>query len=473
MPHIKIVATIGPATCNKASLLALAQAGFSVARLNGSHADLAWHRDAISLLRETLPHIPILLDIPGRKIRTKTLALEPRFQVGDRVVLTTDPDDPGTERTPVNYDRLHEDLQAGNIILADDGTLRFVVERIEGRNIVCIAQTAGVLRSRKGINVPFVKIKTETVTERDRQMVAFAKENGVDFIGISFVESATHVKAIKKLVGGPMPCVLAKVENQGGLDHLDEIVEIADAIMIDRGDLSVETSLAATAIHQKRIIASANRHGKPVIVATEMLHSMIESDTPTKAEVADITNAVLDGCSATMLSGETAVGRFPEKAVSTMREILETATGHIHQTRATKRSAQKSPPQAMEDAAALILSEIPITKIVAVTRSGYAARMLAARSVSQPILAISDDPALVRSFNLFAGVEGVLSLTPFPADSSDYIYNALRQLHTEGKLVSDDLVLVVSALYPYAGARMNTIQVHRVGVLQKAFQWKA
>jgi pyruvate kinase len=467
----KIVATIGPATANPASLLALLKAGMSVARLNGSHADLDWHRATVRMLRDSVPDVPILLDIPGRKIRTIGLAHEPSFGVGDVVVLTTDTSFDGRVKVPVNYRNLHLDLRPGHTILADDGTLRFTVDAIDGADIHCRAMSAGTLRSRKGINVPFVHLGTELVTDRDRQMVAFAKDTGVDFIGISFVESAAHVRAIRDLVGGRTPQILAKVENQGGLDRVDEIVGEADAIMIDRGDLSVETSLESVAISQKRIIDRARLAGKPVVVATEMLHSMIVNDVPTKAEVVDISNAVLDGCSATMLSGETAIGSFPVSAVTLMRGVADAAFAHLLEQHGSAAPAS-TPANALVDAIAQILRAMPITKVVAITRSGFAARMLSARSVPQPILAISDDAAVARSFNILAGVEGFYTEVPFPRGSADHIKGCLHYLYERGRLDVDDFVLITGVVYPRSGTRMNMLQVHRVADLVDEFGWE-
>jgi pyruvate kinase len=472
MMHTKIVATIGPVTCNRDSLLALAEAGMSVARLNGSHADTEWHRDAIQLIRSLLPSVPILLDIPGRKIRTILLAHEPRFAAGEIIVLTTDISYDGHTKVPVNYVSLHADVKPGDTIVADDGTLRFNVEAIEGPDIICRATRCGTLRSRKGINVPFVKLNTSLITERDRQVVAFARELDVDFIGISFVESAAHVHAIRDLVGGRTPQILAKIENQGGLDHLEEVVEAADAIMIDRGDLSVETSLDTLVIYQKKIIDVARSKGKPVIVATEMLNSMIENDFPSKAEVADITNAVLDGCSATMLSGETAIGRFPTVAVQTMRRIADAASAHLGtRPRFYDTFRHSTPTQAIEDAIAMILGSIPVTKVVAITRAGYAARMLSARSVAQPIFAISDDASMARSFNIYAGVEGVHFDTPFPRGSADHVKACIKKLYELERIEPSDLILVTGVVYPRSGTRMNLIQIHKVSDLIEEFDW--
>ena len=472
--YSKIVATIGPATCNPQSLRALRSAGMSVARLNGSHADLDWHRKAIGLIREVLPHVPILLDIPGRKIRTTLLAHEPSFAAGDTVILTTDLSHDGRHKVPVNYADLHADVVVGSTIMADDGTLSFEVVKIEARDIVCIAKTGGTLRSRKGINVPFVQLNTALVTERDHSMTAFARELGVDFIGISFVESAAHVQAIRELVGGRTPQILAKIENQGGVDHLEEIVAAADAIMIDRGDLSVETQLETLAIYQKKIIDAARAEGKPVIVATEMLHSMIHSNTPTKAEVADITNAVLDGCSATMLSGEPAIGDYPTEAVSLMRRVADTAFGHLNARSAERTAALNvSPARAMEEAIAMILRSASISKVVAITRSGYAARRLSARGVSQPILAVGDSPSMARAFNLYAGVEGIHFHTPVPRGSADYIKACMQFLYELGKLSNEDEILVTGAIFPRSGTRMNLIELHKVADLAAEFGWQA
>ena len=460
----RIVGTIGPVSLNEQALLRLREAGLSVARLNGSHADLDWHRNAIAEIRRVLPDVPILLDIPGRKIRTTQLAFEPSFQVGGEIILTTETDHDGRQKVPVNYPDLHADLRAGHTILADDGTLRFTVVEVQGRDIRIRAETAGQLKSRKGINVPFVKLNTPQVTPRDERMIAFAKETGVDFIGLSFVESAAHVRAFRDLIGAASPRIVAKVENQGGMDHVDEIAEAADAIMVDRGDLSVETSLHDVALRQKRIIAAARQHGKPVIVATEMLHTMIQNPFPTKAEVSDITNAVLDGCAATMLSGETAMGDFPVEAVQVMAQVAQAAEAHVQaELEAHKPDIGANVADAVGNVIPSLCRALPIDRIVAITRSGFAARMIARHRPRQPILAVSDDAVAARSFNLIAGTTGVVSDVPFRRDSGDHIARVLVQLHQRGLLAAEDMVLVVGLSYPGKQTRMNTIQIHRIG----------
>jgi pyruvate kinase len=468
----RIVCTIGPNSLEPPILHSLYEAGMSVARLNGSHADLDWHSKAIRKIHETLPNLPILLDIPGRKIRTTQLLHEPTFIVGDTLILTTDTSHDGTKKVPVNYAYLHVDLSVGNTIMADDGTLRFTVEKIDGSDIYCRVETSGQLKSRKGINVPFVRLNTPKVTIRDKQMIAFACENKVDFIGLSFVESAAHIIAFRNLIKDGFPQIIAKVENQGGMDNLQEIAEAADAIMIDRGDLSVETSLYDIPIKQKQIIDVARRYGRPVIVATEMLHTMIQNSFPTKAEVSDISNAVLDGCAATMLSGETAIGSFPLEAVATMRQVIDAAEAHLQsETKRANVSCRYDIPEAMSSVIPILCRSLPITKIVAITRSGYAARMIAVHRLAQPILAVSDNPSAVRSFNLIAGTTGIYSERSFSQCSADHIMWVLNMLWKKGFLISRDEVIVTGVSYPTNGSRMNTLQIYKIGDLEKALHW--
>lgn len=472
MHRTKIVCTIGPGSLSESMLLELQQAGMNIARLNGSHANLDWHHNAIQKIHRVLPETAILLDIPGRKIRTGILAREPTFSVGDMVVLTSDAAYYGIEKVPVNYSDLHVDLSVGDIVMADDGTLRFTVVKIDGSDVQCRAEVAGQLKSRKGINVPFVTLNTPQVTSRDAQMIDFACENQVDFVGLSFVESADHISTIRRLIRNRGPRIVAKVENRGGIDNIHEIAKTADAIMIDRGDLSVETSLYDVAMKQKEIINAARAHGTPVIVATEMLHSMIQNSFPTKAEVTDISNAVLDGCSATMLSGETAIGRFAVDSVNTMRQVIESA--ELYQTRSNFNAQNyelRKTPKAISEVIPLLCASLPITVIVAITRSGYAARMIATHGLPQPILAVSDDQAAARSFNLIAGTQGIFSEVRFSKRNTDHVAHILRLLLSRKYLSPQDVALVTSVSYPASGNRMNTIQIFSMKDLISAFGW--
>ena len=473
MSRVKIVVTIGPGTAAPEALAQLADAGADAARLNGSHADLDWHAAAIAAIRAAAPGMPILFDVPGRKIRTGRLRREPSFRAGDRIVLTTAQALEVEDKVPVTSATLHQELAAGDTLLADDGQLRFTVESVVGQDVHCRAETAGRLGSAKGINVPGLVRQGELLTERDQQMLDFAKAQGADFVGISFVEGAAHVRAVREAIGRSGPRIISKIEHRQALDHLEEILEASDAILVDRGDLSVETGLRQVALLQKRILGSARRAGRPAIVATEMLHSMMESPVPTKAEVSDITNAVLDGASALMLSGETAVGRFPVEAVATMREIADAALAELQEALDQGHEpAASSVPQAMEDAIALICRRLPVTKIVAVTMGGYAARMVAARRPRQPILAVSSDPAAARSFQLLPGTRGIHVDVAFSRTSTDHIPRCLEALWRRGLLTDEDLILVTSVGYPKSGNRMNLIQTHHVADLRESLGWR-
>jgi pyruvate kinase len=295
MSRTRIIATIGPATRSAEMLISLAQAGMSVVRLNASHNVLAWHRDTIALVKQVLPTTPILLDVPGRKIRTAHLAHEPVFAAGALITLTTEEGHDGRRKVTIGSRRLHQDVSPGDTLLADDGKLRFTIVDVTGRDLHCRAEVAGRLGSRKGINVPGVELGGELVGDRDRDMLAFAHDNGVDFVGISFVESARHVGLVREELPGGRPGIVAKIETPRAVRNLEEIIDCSDAIMIDRGDLSAETDFKQIGVLQKEILSRATEFEKPVIVATEMLDTMTDRPYPTKAEVTDITNAVLDG----------------------------------------------------------------------------------------------------------------------------------------------------------------------------------
>lgn len=473
MSQTKIVCTIGPTSESPAALQDLRRAGLSVARLNGSHNSLEWHAKTVARIREFLPEVPILLDIPGRKIRTLQLAKEPEFDIGDEIILTTDQSHDGTHKVPVGHLTLHEQLAPNATILADDGTLQFTVIKVSGHDIVCRAETEGKLKSRKGINIPNVRLVSEMVTERDRKMVDFARDFGIDFIGLSFVESADQIEAIRALTGGTWPRIVSKIENQGGLDNLSEIVHATDALMIDRGDLSAETSFEMVSLFQKRILKEANMAGVPVVIATEMLHTMVDNPFPTKAEISDITNSILDGCGATMLSGETAMGAHPVRAVEVMRAVADAADSHIQSDLAAPNERiELEAPRAMERAVAMLCRTLPITKIVAITVSGFAARMIASHRPRQPILAVSNDSIAARSFNLLPGVEGVHIDMVFPKNSADHIMDCIEELWRTGKLENQDTIAVIAVSYPKSGNRMNHLQTHAVADLVDALGWQ-
>ncbi|MBM4339191.1 MAG: pyruvate kinase [Deltaproteobacteria bacterium] len=472
MNRVKIVATIGPSTNHSNLLRSLQESGMDVARVNGSHGDLNWHEKAIALLRKVVPDIPVLFDIPGRKIRIGRLDRDWVVAPLQQVTLTTEDGVHEQDKVPVTYCNLHRDLAPGDTILVDDTLLRLTVVDIVGRDIRCQAKTAGQFRSGKGIHIPQVELHNEFLSNRDRQLIDFATHSGVDFIGLSFVGNASQIGDVRALVGEKGPQIISKIETQEAIDHLDELVKVSDGLMIDRGDLSMETSIESVALLQKQVLSEAQRADCPVIVATEMLQSMVNRPIPTKAEVNDITCAVLDGASALMLSEETAAGRFPVEAVSLMRQVANTASEHLQALFDQGKSQDtESVPQAIGDAISLICRRLKVTKIVAITISGYAASVIASKMPRQPILAVSNDADAARRFNLLRGVKGIHVNIPFSRTNMNHIPCCLEALWKRGDLVEKDLVLVTAVSYPKSGNRMNFIETHRVSDLRESLGW--
>lgn len=472
----RIIVTIGPQNADVDSITKLLKAGMAIARLNGSHNTLKWHEETIRQIQKVSADLPILFDIPGRKIRTVLTASPIRFRRNDLIVLTTDAKLTAPNMIAVSFDKLHEVLNPGQIVLADDGTLKFEVETVLGREITLRALMDGQLGSRKGINVPGVDLGPVLVTDQDMAMLDFATQNQIDFVGLSFVESGKHVAMMRDLLrSSDSPKIVSKIENRVGYHNMQEIIEASDAVMIDRGDLSVETDLEAVALRQKAIIRTAQVLSKPVIVATEMLNSMIINSFPSKAEVSDVTNAVLDGCAATMLSGETAVGSFPIEAVTTMRKIIEFAESYL----SSGLIAGVKPPEvrrshdATARAIALICESIDIDKIIAVTRSGFAARTLSSLAVDCPIVAVSDVAANAKSFNIYSGVKGVFFPGEFSTSDVSHVAAVLRYLWQQKIITDDEHILVTALAYPTSGKRMNSVETHLVGDLARSLAWRS
>ena len=464
----KIVATIGPKTANKKNLKQLFNAGMTIARLNGSHNSLDWHSNTIKLIKETLPDCPILLDIPGKKIRTSKLSFEPKFGVGDIIILTTENGYDGLKKVSITNNTLHKFIKKDHIVYADDGTLKFKVVRVSKKDIYLKAYVAGTLKSSKGINVPHLEIKETTLSSKDKKIINFAIFNKVDFIGLSFIESAKSLKRVRDFIKSNTPKLVAKIENRKGLENLEEITETADCIMIDRGDLSTETDIENLAINQKKIIKTSLKFCKPVIVATEMLNNMIMHPHPTKAEILDIYNSVKDGATATMLSGETAVGKYPLESVKIMASIANSSVLEKNNYNITDNDEHISMARAIKG----LCQGLPITKVVVITMLGFAARVISSQSIKQPILAVTNKKDIAKTFNLFSNTKGIYCNTKFYKDSLEHIPECLKFLWKISELNKKDTILVVALGYPLSGKRMNLIQTHNVKDLKKLFHWK-
>src|SRR3954468_9586810 len=331
----KIVATIGPASESPEMLERLIRAGLNVARLNFSHGDFEKHGEVVrrirQVARETGHRVAIMADLPGPKMRLGKIDPEPiQLSPGDRFTLTTDDIVGNAERVSMTFKSLPQVVKAGNRLFLNDGLVQLVVDRVSGNDVECTVAVGGELRSRKGLNMPGIDLGISAFTDRDHECLEFAINAGVDAVSQSFVERASDIEAVRAAAAkiGRQPFIIAKIERADALKNFDEIVEVADGIMVARGDLGVEVPIEEIANTQKQLIAKANLAGKPVITATQMLESMVTSRLPTRAEATDVANAILDGTDCVMLSGESAMGKFPEEAIAMLARIAGFTESH-------------------------------------------------------------------------------------------------------------------------------------------------
>jgi len=417
MRRTKIVATIGPACDAPERLDALLAAGVDVARLNFSHEDRAAHGARIRRLREAAAragrHLAILQDLAGPKVRVGPMADGPvALQPGQAFAITSRPVPGDAERVSTNTPQLPAAVRPGDHLLLADGALELEVESADAETIRARVLVGGTLGAGKGINLPSRSLDVPSLTAKDEADLAFGVEQGVDLVAVSFVRGAADVEAARdrlRAAGGDQPLV-AKIEKHEALADLDAIVAAADGVMVARGDLGVETPLASVPRVQKRIIAACNHAGKPVITATQMLLSMVESRRPTRAEVADVANAVLDGSDALMLSEETAVGAQPAEAVAVMaRAAADAEIGFPHDHWLQRGEAGACPPpEAVARGACELARELDAAALVAFTYSGSTARLAARCRPRQPVLALTPREATCRRLSLVWGVRPAL-----------------------------------------------------------------
>jgi pyruvate kinase len=413
----KIVATIGPATSTEEGLRGLRVAGMDVARLNFSHGTREEHLETIRRLRrldqEREAPVAILQDLAGPKVRIGSLAdATVELQAGAPFTLTTRAIVGGPEVVSVSYARLPEAVAPGDRLLLADGAVEVAVREVEGTEIRCTVVTGGTLSARKGVNVPSGLPDLPILGEKDLEDLRFGLQHGVDYVGLSFVRTAEDVREARRAMaglGGRVP-VIAKIETRSALDHLDEVLAEADGVMVARGDLSIETPFTRVPVVQKAVIAEANRRAKPAITATQMLYSMVASPVPTRAEVADVANAIVDGSDAVMLSEETAVGRHPARAVRTMAAIAADTdrAGLGRAGESTAAGPPRSGQEAVVEAACRLAARPEVDVIATITRDGETARLAAKYRPRQPILAITPGPDTFRRLALVRGVVPVL-----------------------------------------------------------------
>ena len=454
MKKTKIICTMGPNTGDRELLKALALNGMDIARFNFSHGDYEEQKGRLDLLKSVREELDIpvaaLLDTKGPEIRTGLLKDEKKVTLkeGDTYTLTTR-DIVGDEHIGhINYAGLNEDVVPGNKILIDDGLIALEVEKVDGTDIVCRVLNGGELGMRKGVNVPNVKIKLPALTEKDKEDIRFGIEQGFDFIAASFVRNADAIREIRAILdeNAANMGIIAKIENAEGIENIDEIIEESDGIMVARGDMGVEIPPEQVPYIQKLIIRKCNAACKPVITATQMLDSMIRNPRPTRAEVTDVANAVYDGTDAVMLSGETAMGKYPLEALKMMAHIVEDSESHLdysyYRQRRITRENEQNISNAVCYSSVATAHNLKAKAIVAPSISGFTTRMLSKWRPNTMIIGLSPSMAAVRQMQIYWGVK------PFHArraDSTDVLIASSLELLKEKGIIENGDVVVATA----------------------------
>jgi len=457
----KIVATLGPASSSREVLRRMVSAGLDVVRLNMSHGSSAEHAERVNLVRsveeESSSPLPILIDLCGPKIRVGKLPKEPLYlHRGELVVLTTGK--PSGGKIPVNYPNLHREVKKGEELLLADGAFRLKVKEVKGRDIVCEVLVGGPLTSHKGVNLPHTSLSLPALTEKDREDVKFAVKVGADYIALSFVRRADDVlelKAFLRELGAQIP-VIAKIEKPEAVKRIDEILYVADGIMVARGDLGVELPIEKVPVIQKLLIKKANEAGKPVITATQMLKTMVDLPTPTRAEVTDVANAVLDGTDALMLSEETAVGKYPVRVIRTMARIIREAE-KIYPYERFLNLPTRGLQDSLAKSACLLSREVRVRGIVPFTRSGATAQAVSRFRPSVPVYAVTHDEKTFRRLNLLWGVYPFLTV---PATTTDRIIEeSLNVAKAKGIAKRGDKIIVLAGAPTGVPGTTNLLKV--------------
>lgn len=465
MRKTKLVATLGPATDAPGVLDALVAAGLDVARLNTSHSSRADLAARLLAVREAAiaaeRHVAVMLDLGGAKLRLGEVEPGTALVAGSRFELRAAECVGDADGAWVNHPGLADDVHAGDRILIDDGRIELEVVGRRPGVVHTVVVTGGPLASRKGVNVPGVRLSVDSITADDLEHLAWALAEGVDMVAQSFVRSAADVQRLRQAMGDGQVPIVAKVEKHEAVSDLEAIVEAADAVMVARGDLGVEVSLEAVPVIQRRIIAACRAAGRPVIVATQMLESMTEALTPTRAEVSDVANAIFDAVDAVMLSAETAVGRHPAKALDTMDRIARVAeTALVEHPFAPRAAAADDVAAAVSRAVCELAGTLDLAAIVTATQTGATARAIAAHRPAAPVVAITPDDVVARRLAVLWGVTPVVVASYDTIDAM--IASAARAVRAMGLAEPGDLVAVTGGVAVHVPGSTNLIQVHRV-----------
>lgn len=472
MKKTKIICTLGPASEKKDVLASMMLSGMDAARLNFSHGTYDEHKFKIQLVKDLrreldLP-ISIILDTKGPEIRTgKFENGAVQLVEGQKFILTAREVQGNQDICSISYMGLPKDVSMGDRILIDDGLVELVIDKVDNLDLICTVKNGGEIKDYKGVNVPGVKVKLPAITDRDKADIAFGIGQDVDFIAASFVRKAADIEEMRWLLrdrGADHIKIIAKIENKEGVDNIDEIINVADGIMVARGDLGVEIPAELVPIIQKRIIKKCNDHGKFVITATQMMDSMMRNPRPTRAEVADVANAIFDGTDAIMLSGETAAGKYPVEAVKRMVEVAETAEENLdYEELLADRTPDrnKSITNAIGYATCTSAYGLKARAILTPTSSGYTASVVAKFRPKAPIFAFTTTERICRTLSL---VWGTYPLVIKSKDTPEEVYRIAVKLAEERKLIENGDVIIITAGVP-VGMKGNTnmMRIHVTG----------
>lgn len=449
MKHTKIVATVSDKRCDDDFIKRLADAGVNVIRMNSAHLSKEGMEKICSAVRRAAPELALMIDTKGPEIRTTILAEGANaieFQTGDEVCVVGDPEEATTHDViSLNYADISKVLKEGDKILIDDGELCFCVHKIEGRNVYVMAENNGKLGARKSVNIPGVVVPLPSVSARDRDNLAIASQLGVDFVAHSFVRSAADVAAVKKILDEEHSemQIISKIENQEGVDNFDEILDASYGIMVARGDLGIEVAIETLPGIQQKMINKCIAAHKPVIVATQMLQSMIEHPRPTRAEVSDIANAVYQRVDAMMLSGETASGKYPVEAVQIMTRVALEVEKELSVNPTVHKMPDRMIGSFLARQAVVAESAVGIKAIVTDAYHGAAARYISSYRASIPVFAICYNEEVAHWLALSYGIEPVvhhgMRMTPM-----DVPYEKFKALVDDGKVGKDELIAYLS-----------------------------
>ena len=472
MRKTKIVCTLGPATNDVEIMKQLIQNGMDAARINFSHGTYETHAETIAKLKQAREElnapIPLILDTKGPEIRVKTFKEDKvRLEEDATFTLTTREVEGDVNIVSVTYADLPKDVHRGSRILIDDGLIELKVEDITETDVVCKVVNGGVVKSRKGVNLPGVEVNLPSLMEKDIEDLKFGVENGFDIVAASFIRSAEDVLKIRRVLeenGGGQMHIISKIENQQGVENIDKILEASDGIMVARGDLGVEIPPEEVPLVQKILIAKANRIGKPVITATQMLESMVHSPRPTRAEANDVANAIFDGSDAIMLSGETAAGAYPLEAAATMARIAlkaESAVDYAAKLANTTEPARVNITNAISMAACATAAELKTAAITTVTKSGFTARMISRYRPACPLIASTSDETVWRQMNLIWGCKPMLYTGELPRGG---VFDTALEIAVKSGLLKngDTVVSALGMPLGFSGAT-NTLRVDIVG----------